>query len=46
MLEKYKKELEKLNKESKDKDPSWEGWNRMDILGEIIAKYNLFDKIS
>lgn len=46
MLEQYRQELNKLLNESKNKDSNWIGWIRMETLEEIIAKYQLFEKIS
>jgi hypothetical protein len=42
----YQIELQKLLKESKDKDHNWIGWYHIERLEEIIAKYKLFDKTS
>lgn len=41
----YKKELEKLYKESEGKNNEWSGWLRIEILEDILIKYK-YNKIS
>jgi hypothetical protein len=46
MYQQYRKELNKLLKESIDKDRHWHGWCKIEILQDIISKYVLFQKTS